>query len=137
MTRRPSNLKIPDIKMVRGLTRFLGKLGIEKCFSKFNETEYIYDSFNQLIGTRQVVQYFYGLGLKESKDYVESKYHYYLEQQPQTPRQEIEMGNQVSEIRTTRRLMKTLERFDIKSADTGLKNCKLFTDRLRARNRRR
>lgn len=125
-SRRASNLKIPDIKHVRIITRFLGQLGISTCIQRngwFNPT-YPISQNNR--------QFSIGLGLKEAKDYVEDKYDYFL-QEPYNPRKEIERGNIIAEIKATRRIMSILNKLDIKSADYGLKVCKVYVERLRAR----
>ena len=76
MRARASNLKIPDIKALRGLSRLLGKLHIPCCYHRFTEVTYDYDDNNVLIGTHDIVKEGYGFGLKESKDFVERWFDY-------------------------------------------------------------
>ena len=72
MTRRSIDLKIKDIKAIRSLTRVLGKLiKIRSCYRNYT------DEHQRQAGYHRVVETF-GWGLKESKEYVESKYDYYM-----------------------------------------------------------
>lgn len=136
MTQRPSGIKITDIKMVRSITRLLGKFGISGCYKSWYEPTPKYDRFGHHITTTPELIINYGWGLKESKDYVESKYEYIFIPAPfaYNPLREIEHGNQIAQIKCTRWFMTMLNKLGINSADSGLKACKFYTDRLRARN---
>lgn len=72
MKRRPNQLKIPDIKVIRSLTRLLGKLQVPSCYRLSHEDVGDFDSNGQYIGVKKEWKQVYGWGLKESKDYVES-----------------------------------------------------------------
>ena len=76
LIQRPHRSKIPDIKAVRALTRLLGKFRIKRCFRVYPSLVHIYDEFGQFQGTTEGYGVQIGWGLKESKDYVESKYMY-------------------------------------------------------------
>jgi ribosomal protein L7/L12 len=66
MMKRHVDKKIPDIKMMRIITTFLGRLGLKTCRRLTHD-----------MGAHQA--WYYGWGLKESKDYVERKYEYVYE----------------------------------------------------------
>lgn len=133
MERRPSNLKIPDIKALRSITRLLGTLGIGSCVQCWPEFTPTFNSVGNITGSTWTMNKRPGWGLKETKDYVEGKYEYYFIPEPYNPLREIQKGNIISEIKSVRRLTKVLNSLDIKSADNGLKVCKEYVERLRAR----
>ena len=129
MKRRPNNQKIPDIKVTRQLTRLLGKCGVPSLSRTFTDTEYWHDPDGNMV-TQHLTKTIYGWGLKETKDYVESKYDYYL------PANETELDrlrgqNIIHEIKRTRQFMSLLRKCGIQSADTGLAVCKAFVTRQR------
>jgi hypothetical protein len=73
---RPANKRLPDIKVVRGLTRLLGKLHLPCCFTRYQRTTSHYDESGALLSTYIVTEEGYGYGLKESKDFVERWFNY-------------------------------------------------------------
>ncbi len=123
---RDLNLKIPDIKHVRNLTRFLGKLGINACRVQnlpAPPPPYKYSD--------KYPEFLYGWGLKETKDYVESKYHYaYIKN---SPLDQFQKHNVLHEIKRTRQLMHMLNKLGLKTPDAGLRPAKEFVTRMRAR----
>lgn len=127
MSRRPAETKILDIKYVLVITRFLGKLGISSLAinNPWFNPNFPASNHNQ--------ERIFGWGLKESKDYVESKYEYFHAPEPYNPLRDIQQGNIIAEIKATRRFTSMLNKLQIKSADYGLKVCKLYVDRQRAR----
>lgn len=130
MTSRPARLKIPDIKYVRHITGLLAKLDIIQCQRQVPDYAASYDSNGNFIGSRPIMKTLYGWGLKESKDYVESKYQYL---DINDPVRQIEVGNIISQIKALRKHNSVLNKLDIKSTDYGLKACKEAVERLRAR----
>jgi len=117
MKRRANQLKIPDIKVVRALTMLLGKLGIEG----LSRSYYITDDNNNVIGGKTI----FGWGLKETKDYVESKYDYYLPAQ-ETETDKLRNYNVIHLTKRVRQTMNMLNKLGITSADAGLQVCKAF-----------
>jgi hypothetical protein len=75
---RPANAKIPDIKVIRALTRLLGKLHIPSCHRIYTDEGYRQwcQSSGHPIQHEKLYTEIFGWGLKESKDYVELKYSY-------------------------------------------------------------
>lgn len=126
--RRLSSYKIPDIKALRGLIKILGMFHVT-CYYVARETKYHYDSFNQLTGTSLIDKEYYGIGLKEAKDYVESKFDYYVPTD-ETEEDKARVVNMIQKIKQLRKFMHTLNvKFHIQSADYGLAACKRFVDR--------
>lgn len=125
---RPIHQKIPDIKVVRALTRFLGKLHIPSCYHPYREEAYHYDDNNNLIGKTWIDKESYGWGLKESKDYVEGKYEYF-HPTPEAAAQELARNRMGHETKRTRELMRMLKAFGIKSADDSLSACRAYVAR--------
>lgn len=74
--KRSNNMKIPDIKAVRSLTRLLGKLHIPSCYHRYDELTPQYNDIGQHIGDKLITKEAYGYGLKESKDFVEAWFEY-------------------------------------------------------------
>lgn len=115
---RDRNLKIPDIKAVRSLTRLLGKIGIKDLY-RDNPT--YWEGIR--LGYPPHPMYppkVYGLGLKEAKDYIEAKYNY---------KERLPKRNIIQDVKCARRFMGFLEgRLGIKAAVhiTGLYNCKQY-----------
>lgn len=124
---RDVNLKIPDIKAIRGLTRLLGLLGISMCRMHYPPppAPWTYNKSHP--------EWSYGFGLKESKDLVERTFHYATVKN--SPFDQFQKGNIINEVKRTRQLMNTLNKLGLKSPDAGLKVCKFFVDRMRARPR--
>ncbi len=122
---RDHNLKIPDIKHVRNVTRFLGKLGINHCRRRNDPPPHPY-SYNE-----NYPEWLYGWGLAEAKAYVEMKYHYtYIKG---SPLDQFQKNNQLHEIKRTRQLMHMLNKLGLKTPDAGLRTAKEFITRMRAR----
>ena len=132
--RKSTEQKIPDIKALRMLTIFLGKLHIPSCFRVLQVTDYEYDNITGvLIRSCVVDKEAYGWGLKECKDYVESKYEYVYMPTVLSPLKEIQRGNMIQEIRATRYAMRMLKLFDLKNATIDLRLCRSYVERQRAR----
>lgn len=74
--KRPHNHKIPDIKVLRSLTRLLGKLHIPSCYHAYDELTPQYDDNGQRLPDKLIRKESYGFGLKESKDFVEVWFDY-------------------------------------------------------------
>lgn len=124
---RDHNLKIPDIKVFRSLTRLLGKLGLDTCRTHNPPllAPWAYSS--------NYPEYQIGFGLKETKDLVERTFLYgYIKN---SPLDQFQKGNMIHEIKRTRQLMGMLNKFGLKTPDTGLRTAKDFVDRMRARPR--
>jgi len=122
---RDHNLLIPDIKAVRSITRFLGKLGITECY-------YDYKTNNPFIPSEEKRNY--GWGLAETKRYVEEKYHYTPIKN--SPLNKFEQYNELHEIKRTRQLMHMLRKFGLKLnhiPDSTLGPARQFVTRMRAR----
>lgn len=120
MQRRPSYLKIPDIKHVRSITRFLGKLSIEGL--------YRVDPWRTWGSTEEKIMY--GWTLSDAKSYVESKYTYY-DHSLETNLDKVREHNIIHEIKRTRQFMHMLNKLGLSSPDAGLAICKAFVTRRR------
>lgn len=121
---RDLNLKIPDIKRIRVLIRFLGILGLDSCRVRNPSPPppYIYsDAYKE---------WSYGWGLKETKDYVESKYSY---TNTTTSLDQLQKGNELHEIKRTRQFMNMLNKLGLQTPDSTLHFCRQFVTRMRAR----
>ncbi len=122
---RDHNLKIPDIKAVRSITRLLGKLGINACRWRQPPPPHPYTYSDKY------PEFTYGWGLAETKSYVEMKYHYaYVKG---SPLDQFQKHNVLHEIKRTRQLMHILNKLGLKTPDAGLRVCKDFVTRQRAR----
>jgi hypothetical protein len=73
---RSGHYKIPDIKAIRTITRFLGKLHVPKCYYVYEELTPQFNDIGQHIGDSLVRKEAYGYGLKEAKDFVEAWFDY-------------------------------------------------------------
>ena len=124
MKRRQQHHKIPDIKMMRQFTRLLGLCGV----SSMHRVHHHPAAFSQ--SGVAFDQHVYGMGLKEAKDWVESKYDYYSQEQ-ETELDRIRGANIIHETKRTRQFMSFLQRLGVSSADTGLAVCKNFVTRMR------
>lgn len=125
---RDHNLKIPDIKHVRRITSFLGKLGIDECRSRNDPAPHPYlPAYSD-----NWPEWRYGWGLAETKRYVENKYHYVHIKG--SPLDMFQKNNQLHEIKRTRQLMFMLSKLGIKNTDSSLRAGKDFVTRMRARN---
>jgi len=125
---RDLNLKIPDIKVFRSLTRLLGKLGINTC----REESSMYHA--QVASgypdpDNRYPKYTYGLGLKEAKDLVERTFDY----QPisNSPLDQLRSNNEIHIIKRLRQTMNMLNKLGLKSPDSGLQACRGFITRRR------
>lgn len=119
---RDVNLKIPDIKALRSLSRLLGKLHIY--FAVRNPPPpHPYGYSNNY------PEWSYGIGLAEAKFYVENKYNYIHVKN--SPYDQFSQGNIIHEIKRTRQLMNILNRLGLVSPDAGLRVCKEFVTRQR------
>lgn len=122
---RDNNLKIPDIKAVRSITRLLGKLGINACRQRQPPPPHPWTYSDKH------PEFTYGWGLAETKRYVEDKYPYaYIKN---SPLDQFQKNNQLHEIKRTRQLMHMLNKFGLKTPDAGLRAAKDFVTRMRAR----
>lgn len=124
MKRRNGHLKIPDIKVIRALTRLLGLSGV----ASLHRTHW--HPGNQTSNYQPFDQHVYGWGLKETKDYVERIYDYYSPAQ-ETEADRLRGANIIHETKRTRQFMSMLQKFGVHSADTGLAVCKAFVTRQR------
>lgn len=107
MTPRNIQLKIYDIKNVRQLTRFLGLIGIESCIRDYS------------------IDIEYGLGLAESKAYVEKKYTYHAPSQSEIIK--IKHSNDIAALKSVRMLMILLHKLGLQETNSGLYFAKMFT----------
>ena len=118
---RDRNLKIPDIKAIRSVTRLLGKFGIR---GLYQDNPTYWEGIR--LGYPPNPNYppkVYGIGLREAKDYIEAKYHYTA---PPKKR------NLIEDVKCARRFFGFLSSYpmNIKSArqKTGLYYCKLYIE---------
>ena len=130
MKRRENQYKIPDIKVILSLTRLLGAFQIPSCYRYGPQQVGNYDVNGKYIGIKIVASPIYGWGLKECKDYVESKYDYYLPGQ-ETKADRLRGANIIHETKRVRQVMNMLNKLGIKSADSGLVVCKAYVTRQR------
>ena len=132
MKRRRSDTKIPDIKAVRTLTSLLGKFGVSHCYRTYKDLSY--EDFcrhhSVVPDEDKLWKKQYGFGLKEAKDYVESKYIYYAPHE-ETEADRVRGTNMIHLIKRTRQVMFLLNKLGIKSAGfkTGLYEAKNFVTR--------
>jgi len=117
---RDSNLKIPDIKVFRSLTRLLGKLGINACRE---------DNLWFHPQSHQHHRYIYGLGLKEAKDLVERTFDYQPISNSALDQLRRDLEHHI--IKRLRQTMNMLNKLGLKSPDSGLQACRGFVTRMR------
>lgn len=126
MMTRDVNKKISDIKHIRSITIFLGKLSLETCRERNDPPPKPWAYLSNY------PEWSYGLGLKETKDLVERVYTYVYINTTATL-SAFEKGNPINRIKRTRQLMRLLNKFGLKVPDHGLKVCKDFVERIRGR----
>lgn len=122
---RDSNLKIPDIKAFRAVTRFLGLLGISECRTFHPPPPHPWQN------SPKHISWTYGLGLAEAKSLVERMWDYRVTSNG--PLDQLQKGNELHEIKRTRQLMSTLNKLGLKAPDAGLQICRQFVTRMRRR----
>ena len=125
---RDSNLKIPDIKVFRSLTRLLGKLGIHACREE-NSMYHAQVASGYPDPDNKHPRYTYGFGLRETKDLVERTFDY--RHVPNSPLDKLVMGNELHQIKRTRQFMNMLNKLGLKTPDAGLQACRGFITRRR------
>lgn len=80
---RHTSYKIPDIKVIRALSKLLGKLQIKPCYNIIDNTDYIkHLESSGVPHDMERFQYFYGYGLAEAKAFVEQWFNYTKELSP-------------------------------------------------------
>lgn len=122
---RDLNLKIPDIKAVRSITMFLGKLGLDTCRRHIPPPPHPWQN------SPVHKPWMFGLGLAEAKAYVEAKYNYMIVSN--SPHKQFADMNDIHITKRVRQTMNMLNKLGLKTPDANQQPCRAFVARMRAR----